>query len=96
MHRFAGSKNVLAIDTKLAPTASAPQTAFDLLRWRCGIMTIAVLLYGIGWGANKLGFVLWLPAELDRLGLDTAVSGAILARSAPIAAPAGALVVWLH
>jgi putative MFS transporter len=51
---------------------------------------------GLAWGLVNFGFVLWLPANLQRLGLDARAASALMAQSALLAVPGIALVVWLY
>jgi putative MFS transporter len=44
----------------------------------------------------NFGFLLWLPANLVKLGIDAHGSSALLARSAILALPGIVLVVWLY
>jgi putative MFS transporter len=47
----------------------------------------------VAWGLANFGFLLWLPANLVKLGIDAQASAALLARSAVLALPGIAVVV---
>jgi putative MFS transporter len=49
-----------------------------------------------GLGLVNFGFLLWLPVNLVKLGVDPAGASALLARSAFIALPGIGVVVWLY
>ncbi|SFN29395.1 MFS transporter [Dokdonella immobilis] len=74
------------------PIASMRQ----LMRGRHAMLTLGLVVCGIAWGLTNFGFLLWLPSNLVSLGIDPAGSSALLARSAVIALPGIALVVWLY
>jgi putative MFS transporter len=98
LQRFAGS-TALVHDTAAAtdaPAASPRAGARDLLRGRHARITLALVVCGIAWGLVNFGFVLWLPANLQKLGLDTRAASALMAQSALLAIPGIALVVWLY
>src|SRR5690606_7064434 len=44
----------------------------------------------------NFGFLLWLPTNLVELGVDAAGASAVLARSALLALPGIAVVIWLY
>jgi putative MFS transporter len=50
----------------------------------------------LAWGLVNFGFLLWLPANLARLGMDAHAASALLARSALLAVPGTAAVVCLY
>ncbi|HEU0277398.1 MAG TPA: MFS transporter [Rhodanobacteraceae bacterium] len=103
LSRFAGSRDAVRVDQD---DAGAPMAApvpviverrvGTLLRGGYARVTLALVLCGIGWGLVNFGFVLWLPASLGRLGLDTRGAGVLMAQSALLAIPGIALVVWLY
>jgi putative MFS transporter len=99
--RFAGDAGRLVRDDAgtVAPAASLGQAragALELLRGRHGRITVALMVCGLAWGLVNFGFVLWLPANLQRLGLDARAASALMAQSALLAIPGTALVVWLY
>jgi len=67
-----------------------------MLRASHGPITWGLVVAGVAWGLVNFGFLLWLPVNLGRMGLDTAAASALLARSALLAVPGIALVVWLY
>jgi len=99
--RFAGSPDALVKD---AAAAEAPVLEIhqpraglgEMLRGRHATITLALMACGLAWGLVNFGFVLWLPANLHKLGLDTQAAGTLMAQSALLAIPGIALVVWLY
>jgi putative MFS transporter len=99
--RFAGSSSALVKDTAAvaAPVLEVHQPRAGLrqmLRGRHATITLALMACGLAWGLVNFGFVLWLPANLHKLGLDARAAGTLMAQSALLAIPAIALVVWLY
>jgi len=99
--RFAGNAGKLVQDRPgtVAPAGPAQQPragARELLRGRHARITQALMVCGLSWGLVNFGFVLWLPANLQRLGLDARAASALMAQSALLAIPGTALVVWLY
>jgi putative MFS transporter len=99
--RFAGDAGRLVRDDAgaVAPAAFLGQAragALALLRGPHGRITVALMVCGLAWGLVNFGFVLWLPANLQRLGLDARAASALMAQSALLAIPGTALVVWLY
>ena len=68
----------------------------QLLRGRHARITAGLATCGLAWGLVNFGFLLWLPANLARLGVDARDASALLARSALLAVPGTAVVVWLY
>lgn len=100
--RFAGSAGKL-VQEEPGTVASAASVfrvrgggAHDLLRGPHARITVALMVCGLAWGLVNFGFVLWLPANLQRLGLDARAASALMAQSALLAIPGIALVVWLY
>jgi len=99
--RFAGSSGALVKDTAAvdAPVLEVHQPRAGLrqmLRGRHATITLALMACGLAWGLVNFGFVLWLPANLHKLGLDARAAGTLMAQSALLAIPGIALVVWLY
>lgn len=67
-----------------------------LLRGRQASITWGLIVCGLGWGLANFGFVLWLPTNLVKLGIDAKATSALLAWSAVLALPGIGLVVWLY
>jgi putative MFS transporter len=53
-------------------------------------------LYAVGWGLVNFGFVTWLPTILGGIGLSSAQAAVLLSRSALLAVPGVALMVWFY
>ena len=68
----------------------------QLLRGRHARITWGLLVCGVAWGLVNFGFLLWLPSNLVEFGVDAAGASALLARSAILALPGIAVVVWLY
>ena len=99
--RFAGSPEALVKDVAPvdAPVLEVyrPRAGFrEMLRGRHATITLALMACGLAWGLVNFGFVLWLPANLHKLGLDARAAGTLMAQSALLAIPGIALVVWLY
>jgi putative MFS transporter len=58
--------------------------------------TVAVVLLGIGIGLVAFGFQLWIPSNLQKLGLGEAEANRLLRNSALIGFPLNFLVAWLY
>ena len=103
LRRFAGP-GPAAIEED-GPREAAPQTTAArpaqggmraLLRGRHAPISYGLLVCGIAWGLANFGFLLWLPSNLTELGVDPEAASALLARSAVLALPGIAVVVWLY
>ncbi|MFK2904240.1 MFS transporter [Dyella ginsengisoli] len=68
----------------------------QLLRGRHAAISWGLVVCGTAWGLVNFGFLLWLPVNLVKLGVDPAGASALLARSAFIALPGIGVVVWLY
>ncbi|MEI7035527.1 MFS transporter [Fulvimonas yonginensis] len=68
----------------------------QLLRGRHATITWGLLVCAVAWGLANFGFLLWLPANLVKLGVDAQASAALLARSAVLALPGVAVVVGCY
>ena len=58
--------------------------------------TVVVVLLGIGIGLTSFGFQLWIPSNLQKLGLGEAEANRLLRNSALIGFPLNFLVAWLY
>ncbi|MBS0582557.1 MAG: MFS transporter [Proteobacteria bacterium] len=67
-----------------------------LLRGRLAGISWGLVVCGLGWGLANFGFVLWLPVNLVKLGIEAKATSALLAGSAVLALPGIGLVVWLY
>jgi putative MFS transporter len=102
--KFAGHRAADAIELDDArhpgaPVLDDPPKAIgfrDLMRGRHASISWGLATCGLGWGLVNFGFVLWLPVNLTSLGVDPKAASALLARSALLAVPGIALVVWLY
>ena len=99
--RFAGSDAAVQTATAtVVPAAIEKHSARDgvqvLLRGRHARITLALMLAGLAWGLLNFGFVLWLPHNLGKLGLDAHAASELMAKSAVLAIPGIALVVWMY
>ncbi len=99
--RFAGDRGNLVQDdsgtlARAAVTRQPRGGVRELLRGRHARITLALIVCGLAWGLVNFGFLLWLPANLQRLGLDARAASALMAQSALLAIPGTALVVWLY
>jgi len=68
----------------------------ELLRGRHARITWGLILCGVAWGLVNFGFLLWLPANLNLIGIDPKATNLLLAQSAVFALPGIAVVVWLY
>lgn len=99
--RFAGSTRALVESAtgEDAPVLEIHQPRAglrDMLRGRYARITVALMVCGLAWGLVNFGFVLWLPANLPKLGLEARAASALMAQSALLAIPGIAVVVWLY
>jgi putative MFS transporter len=99
--RFAGSPaGLVESDTaEDAPVVEIHQPRAglrEMLRGHHARITVALMVCGLAWGMANFGFVLWLPANLHKLGLDARAASVLMAQSALLAIPGIALVVWLY
>ena len=67
-----------------------------LLHGRHAAITWGLLTCGLAWGMANFGFLLWLPVNLTRLGVDPQATSAVLARSALFALPGIVVVILLY
>jgi putative MFS transporter len=81
---------------RATPPAAARVGMRQLLRGRHAAISGGLMVCGIAWGLVNFGFLLWLPANLVKLGVDAHASAELLARSAILALPGVALIVWLY
>jgi putative MFS transporter len=67
-----------------------------LLRGKHARITRGLLMCGTAWGLVNFGFLLWLPTNLAKMGMDASAANALLARSALLALPGILVVIWLY
>ncbi len=100
--RFAGGTHDALVETagsEVAPVMEIHQPRAglrDMLRGRHARITLALMMCGLAWGLVNFGFVLWLPANLRKLGVDAYAASQLMAQSALLAIPGIAVVVWLY
>ena len=68
----------------------------QLFAWPFGGITTVVCLFGLGVGLVTFGFQLWIPTNLQRLGLDEVTSATVLRDSALLGFPTTFLIAWLY
>jgi putative MFS transporter len=68
----------------------------QLLRGGHARITWGLIVCGVAWGLVNFGFLLWLPTNLGSMGMDASAASALLARSALLALPGIAVVIWLY
>ncbi|NUO65310.1 MAG: MFS transporter [Gemmatimonadaceae bacterium] len=78
--------------------APRPLPAADLRLTRPPFLgpTILVVLLGLGIGLVSFGFQLWIPSNLQKLGMTQADASRMLRNSALIGFPLNFLVAWLY
>jgi putative MFS transporter len=76
--------------------AKAVRHGWRMLRGSHAPVTLGLVVCGVAWGLVNFGFLLWLPTNLGRMGMDPGAASALLARSALLALPGIALVIWLY
>jgi putative MFS transporter len=98
--RFAGGREAASrtgapfaiVAEEEAPAGSLAQ----LLRGSHARITWGLMVCGVAWGLVNFGFLLWLPTNLGSMGMDAKAASALLARSALLALPGIAIVIWLY
>ncbi|WP_423460664.1 MFS transporter [Ottowia sp. VDI28] len=95
--RFSGGHTAGAdAATVVAEPEAPPARLSTLLRGPHARITWGLIVAGLAWGLVNFGFVLWLPTNLGAMGLDPAAANGLLARSALLALPGTAAVIWLY
>lgn len=97
--RFAGDKGVEVDAPPAAPAAAADGDTVatgQLLRGRHAAITWGLVTCGVAWGLANFGFLLWLPTNLGRMGMDSSAVNTLLTRSALLALPGTGLVIWMY
>ncbi|WP_309612412.1 MFS transporter [Sphingomonas sp.] len=61
-----------------------------------GQLTAALVVAAVAWSFINFGLLLWLPADLQQRGFDSAAASGVLAKSSLIALPTIALTAWLY
>jgi putative MFS transporter len=84
------SRAEIEIDSKVG-------TSFrELFRPPFARASVTVVLLGLGIGLVSFGFQLWIPSNLQKLGLGEAAANRVLRNSALIGFPLNFLVAWLY
>ena len=96
--RYAGVYDGHEHDTGTTAAADPAKQAspWQLLRGPHASITYGLMVCGVAWGLANFGFLLWLPTNLRAMGLDASTATALLARSAILAMPGIAVVIWLY
>lgn len=98
--RFSGAvpveRDAVAATATALGARTVPSAPGRLLRGPHARIGAGLAMCGIGWGLVTFGFVLWLPVNLVRLGVDASAASALLAQSALLALPGIGVVVWLY
>lgn len=96
LSRYAGVLDDAGEDESHAPADAGRASTRDLLRDGRGRITRGLWTCGLAWGLANFGFLLWLPTNLREMGMDAATASGLLARSALLALPGIAVVIWLY
>jgi len=97
--RFAGARGVEAgpPDQEVPVQLEKEDASMrELLRGGHAAITWGLVTCGVAWGLANFGFLLWLPSNLGRMGMDASAASGLLARSAILALPGTALVIWMY
>lgn len=102
LRKFSGRAGAIEADDANHPGAPVIDEAHpvlgarQLLRGRQARISWSLLVGGVAWGLANFGFLLWLPVNLTELGIDPKFASALLAKSAVLALPGIAAVIWLY
>jgi putative MFS transporter len=98
--RFAGTGATAAANAPAAMVVTEQEPPAggiaQLLRGSHARITWGLIVCGVAWGLVNFGFLLWLPTNLGSMGMDATAASALLARSALLALPGIAIVIWLY
>jgi putative MFS transporter len=96
LSRYAGVFEDRAGIAPHSPATGNNHSAWELLRGPYARITAGLVVAGVAWGLANFGFLLWLPTNLRSMGMDAGTTTALLARSAILAMPGIAIVIWLY
>jgi putative MFS transporter len=100
--RFAGARGDQGVEadpptpTDTAPAANEVPGSGQLLRGKHAAITWGLVTCGVAWGLANFGFLLWLPTNLGRMGMDASAASALLTRAAILALPGTAVVILMY
>ena len=83
-------------ETQITAGSGAGSGFLQLLRPPFLRATVVVVLLGLGVGLVSFGFQLWIPSNLQKLGLAEGEANRLLRNSAIIGFPLNFLVAWLY
>ena len=102
LRRFSGDAAAVEPDDARHPGAPVLEAGHpvagmrQLLRGRHAALSLGLATCGLAWGLASFGFLLWLPSNLEDVGVDAGAASAMLAQSAVLALPGVAVVIWLY
>ncbi|WEN15962.1 MFS transporter [Rhodanobacter sp. AS-Z3] len=98
LQQFCGESATITSATRASDgTEEAQRVSMrQLLRGRHAAISWGLMVAAVAWGLVNFGFLLWLPENLVKLGIDARECAALLARSALLALPGIVLVVALY
>lgn len=82
--------------SEIAAESGAGSGMLQLLRPPFLRATVVVVLLGLGVGLVSFGFQLWIPSNLQKLGLAEGEANRLLRNSAIIGFPLNFLIAWLY
>ncbi|AXA85471.1 MFS transporter [Lysobacter oculi] len=102
LRKFSGTASAVMADDDAHPGAPViddrphPTSMRALMQGRHAAISWGLLVCGLAWGLANFGFLLWLPVNLTELGVDPKATSAVLAKSALLALPGIAVVIWMY
>ncbi|MEO5671281.1 MAG: MFS transporter [Ramlibacter sp.] len=97
--RFARGQGVVrdAVSPPMDMSArEAAPLSGQLMRGQHAPITWGLVTCGVAWGLSNFGFLLWLPTNLGRMGMDPGAASVIQTRAAVLALPGTALVILMY